>query len=330
MNSKVAALKKSLLKNYKESIVLAGNEADRPSEFLVVPSVKLQLKLGMPGIPLGRYTEIAGWEGSGKSTFAIQIIAENQDRFPDRIALYADFEGTMDREYMERLGVDTSRVLIIQPDTLEQGGNMIRSAVESGEIYMAIIDSVDAMVPELQDDKEEGGSSQKGTKARALGDHIRKNRSRFQRNNCAAIYLNQMRENPGAYGNPEYSTGGNALPFYATLRLFFRAKARKDGIGHVIGIKIPKNKLHQAVNTAFDVDYLFGEGIDKHTEIRDLAVDLNILTGARKLTYMGASEEFAQMDIGNSRAEHVEFLRDNPEFYNVLREEVVSLLEGSE
>jgi recombination protein RecA len=330
MNQKVLDLKKSLLKNYKNSIVLAGNEAEKPTEFLRLPSLKLQRELGVPGLPLGRYIEIAGWEGSGKSTFAIQIIAENQDRFPDRIALYADYEGTMDREYMEMLGVDPSRVLLIQPSTLEEGGNMIRSAVESGEIYMCIVDSVDAMVPELQDDKEEGGSSQKGTKARALGDHIRKNRSRFQRNNCAAIYLNQMRENPGAYGNPEYSTGGNALPFYCTMRFFFRAKARVEGVGHTLSVKVPKNKLFREINKAIELDFVFQEGINKMAETREFAKELNVLTGGNKLTYMGEHEEFAQMDIGNSKAEHIAFLRDNPEFYNVLREEVVSLLEGSE
>ncbi len=317
-------LKKSLQKTFKDTVFLTKDEAYYKSRILKTPSIILNYKLGIGGFPTGRVVEFGGWQGTGKSTIAIQTMALNPGNY-----LYMDYERTATGQYLDKYGVPGSDVIVIRPPTLEEGGNIAKKAVESGIIDAVIWDSVPAMIPQITEEKDEGGSSQHGTGARVFGIHLKKMLNVYERNETCGFYINQIREKIGVmFGSPEYLPGGNSMKFYATQRFKVSAVGRnqyeKDwGVqGHMIKVDIIKNKLGTPGAEKYNIPFRQGVGIDIPVETYILACELKLFTGGNVLHYN-------DIKLGNGKKNHVQFLRDNPELVNEIREEIVSIMEAS-
>lgn len=273
-------------------------------------SLGLDIALGVNGYPRGRVVEIYGPESSGKTTLAIHAIAECQKK--GGIAAFIDAEHAFDRTYAEALGVDIENLLISQPDNGEQALEITENLIRSGAIDIIVIDSVAALVPRSEIEGEMGDSKM-GLQARLMSQAMRKLTGTIGRTGCCCIFINQLREKIGVmFGNPETTTGGNALKFYTSVRLDIRRSGSgiKDKDGNVTGnhvkVKVVKNKVAPPFRVAtFDV--MFGEGISKTGEILDLGVDHDIIQKS------GSWYSYGEAKIAQGRESAKQFLDDNPE-----------------
>ncbi len=273
-------------------------------------SLGLDIALGIGGLPRGRIVEIYGPESSGKTTLAIHAIAECQKK--GGIAAIIDAEHAFDKSYAEHLGVDTENLLISQPDNGEQALEIAEHLIRSGAIDIIVIDSVAALTPRAEIEGEMGDSKM-GLQARLMSQALRKLTGTIGRTGCCCIFINQLREKIGVmFGNPETTTGGNALKFYASIRLDIRksGSAIKDKEGNVIAnptkVKIVKNKLAPPFRVAV-FDLIFGEGISRTGEIIDHGVDLDIVGKS------GSWYSYNGTKIAQGRESAKQFLMDNPE-----------------
>jgi len=292
----------------KGSIMKMGDSA--VEEVAVIPSgsVGLNVALGIGGYPRGRVIEIYGPESSGKTTLAIHAIAEAQKA--GGIAAFIDAEHAFDRFYAEKLGVDIENLWISQPDSGEQALEIAEQLIRSSAIDIIVIDSVAALTPKSELEGEMG-ESKMGLQARLMSQALRKLTAAINKTNTTCIFINQLRDKIGvSYGSPETTTGGNALKFYASVRLDIRKiTALKDGEevkGNQTRVKVVKNKLAPPFRKA-EFDIMFGEGISKVGELVDLGADLNIVKKS------GSWYSYGETKLGQGRESAKDCLRDNPE-----------------
>jgi recombination protein RecA len=294
----------------KGTIMRLGEKQVVDVETISTGSTGLDIALGTNGFPKGRIVEIYGPESSGKTTLAIHAIAECQKQ--GGIAAMIDAEHAFDRFYAENLGVDVENLLISQPDNGEQALEIAENLIRSGAIDIIVIDSVAALVPRSEIEGEMGDSKM-GLQARLMSQAMRKLTATIGKTGCCCIFINQLREKIGVmFGNPETTTGGNALKFYASIRLDIRKSgaAIKDKEGNVLGnhvkVKVVKNKLAPPFRVA-EFDIVFGQGISKSGEIVDLGVDADIVEKSGSwYSYDGAK-------IAQGREAAKQFFEDNPE-----------------
>ena len=289
-------------------------------------SIGLDIALGVSGFPKGRVIEIYGPESSGKTTLAIHAIAECQKK--GGIAAFIDAEHAFDRSYAEGLGVDTENLLISQPDNGEQALEIAENLIRSGAIDIIVIDSVAALVPKSEIEGEMGDSKM-GLQARLMSQALRKLTGTLSKTGCCCIFIHQLREKIGVmFGNPETTTGGNALKFYASQRLDIRrsGNAIKDKDGNITGnrvkVKVVKNKLAPPFRVAeFDIEY--GHGISKTGEIVDLGSELNVLNKS------GSWYAYEGTKIAQGRDAAKQFLEDNPEMSREIEDKIRAKLSAS-
>lgn len=323
-DEKLKALKvamEKLDKTYgKGSIMRLGDEPVVEVETIPTGSITLDLALGIGGFPRGRIVEIYGPESSGKTTIAIHAIAEAQKA--GGIAAMIDAEHAFDRFYAEKLGVDLDNLLISQPDNGEQALEITENLIRSGAIDIIVIDSVAALTPRAEIEGEMGDSKM-GLQARLMSQALRKLTGTISKTNCTCIFINQLREKIGVmFGNPETTTGGNALKFYSSVRLDIRRSGQiKNGdavMGNRTKVKVVKNKMAPPFRRA-EFDIMYGEGISKVGEIIDLGVDFNIVKKS------GSWFSYGETRLGQGRDAVKELLLDNPE----LMEELEGLIKAA-
>ncbi|MBP7821837.1 MAG: recombinase RecA [Saprospiraceae bacterium] len=297
----------------KGTVMKLGDKNVLDVEYIPTGSLGLDVALGINGLPKGRIVEIYGPESSGKTTLAIHAIAECQKS--GGIAAFIDAEHAFDRSYAEALGVDIENLLISQPDDGEQALEIAENLIRSGAIDIIVVDSVAALVPRSEIEGEMGDSKM-GLQARLMSQAMRKLTGSIGRTGCCCIFINQLREKIGVmFGNPETTTGGNALKFYASVRLDIRktGQALKDKEGNVVGnhvkVKVQKNKLAPPFRTA-EFDIIYGEGISKVGEIVDLGAEMEIIQKS------GAWYSYNGAKIAQGRDGAKLFLHDNPELAN--------------
>ena len=309
-------------KNYgKGSIMKLG---DRPEEdFEVIPtgSISLDAALGVGGFPKGRVIEIYGPESSGKTTLATHAIAECQRK--GGIAAFIDAEHAFDPYYAKRLGVDIDNLLISQPDNGEQALEIADNLIRSGAIDIIVIDSVAALTPKAEIDGEMG-DSKVGLQARLMSQAMRKLTATISKTKCCAIFINQLREKIGVmFGNPETTTGGNALKFYSSVRLDIRKittlKDGEEAIGAQTRVKVVKNKVAPPFRKA-EFEIAFGEGISHAGELLDLGVELDIIKKA------GSWFSYNDSKIGQGRDAVKKIIKDNPELSEELEAKILDAL----
>jgi recombination protein RecA len=301
----------------KGTIMKLGDSVIESLPCISTGSIGLDAALGIGGLPKGRVVEIYGPESSGKTTLAIHAIAEAQKQ--GGIAAFIDAEHAFDRFYAKNLGVDIENLLISQPDNGEQALEITENLIRSGAIDIIVIDSVAALTPRSEIEGEMGDSKM-GLQARLMSQALRKLTSTISKTGACCIFINQLREKIGVmFGNPETTTGGNALKFYASVRLDIRKISQiKDGekpIGNRVRVKVVKNKVAPPFLQA-EVDIIFGEGFSKTGEIVDLGVDLGIIKKS------GSWYAYGETKLGQGRDAVKSLLADNPE----LAEELESLI----
>ena len=305
----------------KGTIMKLGDHAIENIQVISTGSIGLDAALGIGGLPRGRVIEIYGPEASGKTTLAIHAIAEAQKN--GGIAAIIDAEHTFDRNYAEKLGVDVENLLISQPDNGEQALEITDNLIRSGALDIVVIDSVAALTPKAEIEGEMGDSKM-GLQARLMSQALRKLTANISKTNTSCVFINQLREKIGVmFGNPETTTGGNALKFYASVRLDIRRTSQlKEGeeiIGNRTRVKIVKNKLAPPFKKA-DFDILYGEGISQLGEIVDLGTDFNIIKKS------GSWFSYGETKIGQGRDAVKQILKDNPELYDELKAKVSEAL----
>lgn len=316
-----------LKKTYgKGSVMRLGDSQIEPVEAISTGSISLDVALGTNGFPKGRVIEIYGPESSGKTTVAIQAIAECQKA--GGIAAFVDAEHAFDRYYAERLGVNVDELIFSQPDYGEQALEIAENLIRSGAIDILVVDSVAALVPRSEIEGEMGDSKM-GLQARLMSQAMRKLTSAISKTNCCCIFINQLREKIGVmFGNPETTTGGNALKFYASQRIDIRrtGSAIKDREGEVVGnhvkVKIVKNKLAPPFRLAL-FDIMYGEGVSKTGELVDLGTDYNILSKS------GAWYGYGGTKIAQGREAAKQFMKDNPEVAEEIEAKIKAHLLGN-
>ncbi len=311
----------------KGSIMRLGDDNVIEVDAIPSGSLSLDIALGVNGFPRGRIVEIYGPESSGKTTLAIHALAECQKQ--GGIAAFIDAEHAFDRTYAKALGVDTENLLIAQPDNGEQALEITENLIRSGAIDIIVVDSVAALVPRSEIEGEMGDSKM-GLQARLMSQAMRKLTGTIGRTGCCCIFINQLREKIGVmFGNPETTTGGNALKFYASMRLDIRrsGSAIKDKEGNVVGnhvkVKVVKNKLAPPFRIA-EFDIMYGEGISKVGEVVDLGVDQDIIQKS------GAWYSYDSAKIAQGREAAKQFMMDNPEVALEIEKKVKNKITGVE
>ncbi len=313
-----------LEKSYgKGSIMRMGDEPVEALEAISTGSIALDVALGIGGLPKGRVIEIYGPESSGKTTLAIHAIANAQKA--GGIAAFIDAEHAFDRFYAQKLGVDIENLLISQPDNGEQALEIADNLIRSGAIDIIVIDSVAALTPKSEIEGEMGDSKM-GLQARLMSQALRKLTGTISKTGCCCIFINQLREKIGImFGNPETTTGGNALKFYASVRLDIRRMSQiKDGdvaAGNRVKVKVVKNKVAPPFRMA-EFDIMFGEGISKIGEIIDLGVDYGIIKKA------GSWFSYDEQKLGQGRDAVKQLLHDNIELADELEAKIREKLTG--
>ena len=292
----------------KGSVMMLGDKQQDKMDVVSTGSIGLDVALGVGGMPRGRIIEIYGPESSGKTTIAIHTIAQAQKK--GGICAIIDAEHAFDASYARKLGVDVDNLIISQPDYGEQGLEIADRLISSGAVDVVVIDSVAALVPKGELEGEMG-ESKMGLQARLMSQALRKLTATISRTGCCCIFINQLREKIGVmFGNPETTTGGNALKFYASVRLDIRRVSQiKDGdvaSGNRTRVKVVKNKVAPPFRQV-EFDIIFGEGISKIGEIIDMGVELSILQKS------GSWFSYNDSKIGQGRDAVKQFLTDNPE-----------------
>jgi recombination protein RecA len=303
------------------TIMKLGDNAIENIQIIPTGSIGLDAALGIGGFPRGRVIEIYGPESSGKTTLAIHAIAEAQKA--GGIAAIIDAEHAFDRFYAQKLGVDVENLLISQPDNGEQALEITDHLIRSGALDIIVIDSVAALTPKAEIEGEMGDSKM-GLQARLMSQALRKLTANISKTNTTCIFINQLREKIGVmFGNPETTTGGNALKFYASVRLDIRRSSQiKEGeevIGNRTRVKVVKNKLAPPFRKA-DFDILYGEGISQAGEVVDLGVDFTIIKKS------GSWFSYGDTKLGQGRDAVKQIILDNPELYEELKSKVMEAL----
>ena len=313
-----------ITKNFgKGSIMKMGDEDIEHVDVIPTGSIGLNAALGVGGYPRGRIIEIYGPESSGKTTLAIHAMAEAQKA--GGIAAFIDAEHAFDRFYAEKLGVNTDALIISQPDNGEQALEIAENLIRSAAVDIIIIDSVAALTPKAEIEGEMG-DNRVGLQARLMSQALRKLTSAVSRTNTVCIFINQLREKIGVmFGNPETTTGGNALKFYASVRLDIRRvtqiKSGDEVIGNSVRVKVVKNKVAPPFRKA-EFDIMFGEGVSKSGEIVDLGVEYGIIKKAGSFfSYNGAK-------LAQGRDATKNIMLDNPELAEELEELIMKKLSG--
>lgn len=313
-----------LEKSYgKGAIMKLGDSVVEPIDSISTGSLGLDIALGIGGLPKGRVIEIYGPESSGKTTLATHVIAEAQKK--GGIAAIIDAEHAFDKYYAQKLGVDVENLLISQPDNGEQALEIADNLIRSGAIDVIVIDSVAALVPKGEIEGEMGDSKM-GLQARLMSQALRKLTGTIAKTNCCCIFINQLREKIGVmFGNPETTTGGNALKFYASVRLDIRRTSQiKDSdevAGNRVKVKVVKNKVAPPFRIA-EFDIMFGEGISKVGEIIDLGVEYNIVKKS------GSWFSYGDTKLGQGRDAVKNLLLDNPDLMDELETKIRAEVTG--
>ena len=302
----------------KGTVMKMGDNAVEEVEVIPSGSLGLDIALGVGGYPKGRVIEIYGPESSGKTTLTMHAIAESQKQ--GGIAAFIDAEHAFDAVYAKKLGIDVENLIISQPDNGEQALEIADNLIRSGAIDIVVIDSVAALTPKAEIEGEMGDSKM-GLHARLMSQALRKLTATISRTKCTVIFINQLREKIGVmFGNPETTTGGNALKFYASVRIDIRRsgspiKVGEDAVGNRVKVKIVKNKVAPPFkNTEFDI--MYGEGISKVGEILDLGVEFDIVKKS------GSWFSYGDTKLGQGRDAVKELLKDNPELLEELSEKI--------
>lgn len=302
----------------KGTVMKMGDSAVEEVEVIPSGSLGLDIALGVGGYPKGRVIEIYGPESSGKTTLTMHAIAESQKA--GGIAAFIDAEHAFDAVYAKKLGIDVENLIISQPDNGEQALEIADNLIRSGAIDIVVIDSVAALTPKAEIEGEMGDSKM-GLHARLMSQALRKLTATISRTKCTVIFINQLREKIGVmFGNPETTTGGNALKFYASVRIDIRRsgspiKVGEDAVGNRVKVKIVKNKVAPPFkNTEFDI--MYGEGISKVGEILDLGVEFDIVKKS------GSWFSYGDTKLGQGRDAVKELLKDNPELLEELSEKI--------
>jgi recombination protein RecA len=301
----------------KGTVMKLGDKAIVEVDSIPSGSLGVDLALGVNGYPRGRIIEIYGPESSGKTTLTLHAIAEAQKA--GGIAAFIDAEHAFDRGYAKKLGVDVEDLIISQPDNGEQALEIAENLIRSGAVDIVVIDSVAALTPKSEIEGEMGDSKM-GLHARLMSQALRKLTATISKTNCTVFFINQLREKIGVmFGNPETTTGGNALKFYASVRIDIRkSSAIKDGenvIGNRAKVKIIKNKVAPPFKTA-EFDIMYGEGVSKVGEILDLGVDFEIIKKS------GSWFSYEDTKLGQGRDAVKQVIKDNPELAEELEEKI--------
>jgi len=302
----------------KGSIMRLGkNEKSVEIETVSTGSLGLDIALGVGGLPRGRVIEIYGPESSGKTTLALHTVAEAQKK--GGVSAFIDAEHALDPIYARKLGVNLEDLLISQPDTGEQALEICDTLVRSGAVDVLVIDSVAALVPRAEIEGEMG-DVQPGLQARLMSQALRQFTASISRSNCMVIFINQIRMKIGVmYGSPETTTGGNALKFYASVRLDIRRigaiKEKEEAVGNTTRVKVVKNKVAPPFKQV-EFDIMYGEGISKHGELIDLGVKAGIVEKS------GAWFSYDSVRLGQGRENSKTFLKANPEIANKIEEQI--------
>ena len=320
MNKTLTEVINSINKDLGKGSIRTFNDSDIELDIDFIPtgSINLDLALGIGGYPKGRIIEIYGQESSGKTTLTLHAIAEEQNK--GGTAAFIDAEHSFDPTYAESLGVDLEKLIISQPDNGEQALEIADRLSRSGQVSLIIIDSVAALTPKAEIEGEMGDSKM-GLHARLMSQALRKMNGSLYKNKCTIIFINQLREKIGVmFGNPETTTGGNALKFYASVRLDIRKQSQpiKDGddaIGSRVKVKVVKNKVAPPFKTA-EFDIIYGEGISMVSELIDIAVQKEIIKKA------GSWYSYNETKLGQGKDAVKLILKDNPE----LLEEILSMI----
>jgi recombination protein RecA len=307
----------------KGAVMKLGDSAVDPIASISTGSLGLDTALGIGGLPRGRVVEIYGPESSGKTTLAIHAIAEAQKA--GGIAAFIDAEHAFDRFYAEKLGVDIENLLVSQPDNGEQALEITENLIRSGAIDIIVIDSVAALTPRSEIEGEMGDSKM-GLHARLMSQALRKLTGTINKTGATCIFINQLREKIGVmFGNPETTTGGNALKFYASVRLDIRKiavlKDKDNVIGTRVRVKVVKNKVAPPFRQA-EFEIMFGQGISKMGEIVDMGVDYDIIKKA------GSWFSYGDTKLGQGRDAVKNLLLDNPELAEELEEKVIAAIKA--
>jgi recombination protein RecA len=305
----------------KGTVMKMGDKAIEEVETISSGSLGIDLALGVGGYPRGRVIEIYGPESSGKTTLTLHAIAEAQKT--GGIAAFIDAEHAFDRNYAEKLGVDIENLIISQPDNGEQALEIAENLIRSGAIDIVVIDSVAALTPKSEIEGEMGDSKM-GLHARLMSQALRKLTGTISKTHCTVFFINQLREKIGVmFGNPETTTGGNALKFYASVRLDIRRSTQiKDGdnvLGNRTKVKVVKNKVAPPFKVA-EFDIMYGEGISKTGEILDLAVEFEIIKKA------GSWFSYGETKLGQGRDAVKALIKDNPELADELEAKIKALI----
>ena len=320
----LALVLEKLDKTYGKGTVMKLGDSSIDSSIEVIPSgsLGLDIALGIGGYPKGRIIEIFGPESSGKTTLTLHAIAEAQKQ--GGTAAFIDAEHAFDRSYAGKLGIDLDELIISQPDHGEQALEIADNLIRSGAIDLVVIDSVAALTPKSEIEGEMG-DSKVGLHARLMSQALRKLTSTISKTKCTVIFINQLREKIGVmFGNPETTTGGNALKFYASVRIDIRKAAApikqgEEAIGSRVKVKIVKNKVAPPFKQA-EFDIMYGEGVSKAGEILDHAVELNIVKKS------GAWFSYGDTKLGQGRDTVKDLIKDNPELSEELEAQIKEAL----